>query len=68
MELGIGMFGDNHHDEKGNAQPAGTRLRELIEEIKLMDKTGIDFLASANTTGLITPCQYRRLCWLLPPL
>lgn len=43
MELGIGMFGDNHHDEKGNAQPAGTRLRELIEEIKLMDKTGIDF-------------------------
>lgn len=43
MELGIGMFGDNHYDEQGNAQPAGTRLRELIEEIKLMDKTGIDF-------------------------
>ena len=43
MELGIGMFGDNHYDEQGKVQPAGTRLRELIEEIKLMDKTGIDF-------------------------
>ncbi len=43
MELGIGMFGDNHYDEQGKVQPAGTRLRELIEEIKLMDRTGIDF-------------------------
>lgn len=43
MELGIGMFGDNHYDENGNVQPAGTRLRELIEEIRLMDATGIDF-------------------------
>jgi probable LLM family oxidoreductase len=43
MELGIGMFGDNHYDEQGKAQPAGTRLRELIEEIKLMDEVGIDF-------------------------
>lgn len=43
MELGIGMFGDNHYDEQGKVQPAGTRLRELIEEIKLMDATGIDF-------------------------
>jgi len=43
MELGIGMFGDNHYDEQGKAQPAGIRLRELIEEIKLMDEAGIDF-------------------------
>ena len=43
MELGIGMFGDNHYDEQGKVQPAGTRLRELIEEIKLMDMTGVDF-------------------------
>ena len=43
MELGIGMFGDNHYDEKGHPQSAGTRLRELIEEIKLMDEVGIDF-------------------------
>lgn len=43
MELGIGMFGDNHYDEKGNAQSSGTRLRELLEEIKLMDEVGIDF-------------------------
>jgi probable LLM family oxidoreductase len=43
MELGIGMFGDNHYDEHGKPLPAGNRLRELIEEIKLMDEVGIDF-------------------------
>ncbi len=43
MELGIGMFGDNHYDANGQPLPAGNRLRELIEEIKLMDEVGIDF-------------------------
>jgi probable LLM family oxidoreductase len=43
MELGIGMFGDNHYDEHGKPLSAGERLRELIEEIKLMDEAGIDF-------------------------
>ena len=43
MELGIGMFGDNHYDEHGKPLSAGERLRELIEEIKLMDEVGIDF-------------------------
>src|SRR5688500_11034114 len=43
MELGIGMFGDNHYNAKGEPLPAGERLRELIEEIKLMDEVGIDF-------------------------
>src|SRR6478752_5018095 len=43
MELGIGMFGDNHYDEKGNPMDSGQRLRELIEEIKLMDEVGLDF-------------------------
>jgi probable LLM family oxidoreductase len=43
MELGISMFGDNHFDEKGKAQPTGQRLRELIEEVKLMDEAGVDF-------------------------
>ena len=43
MELGIGMFGDNHYDENGLPLSAGERLRELIEEIKLMDEVGIDF-------------------------
>lgn len=43
MELGIGMFGDNHYDDKGEPLPAGNRLRELIAEIKLMDEVGIDF-------------------------
>lgn len=43
MELGIGMFGDNHYDDKGKPLPAGRRLRELIEEIRLMDETGLDF-------------------------
>ncbi len=43
MDLGIGMFGDNHYDPRGKPLPAGDRLRELIEEIKLMDEVGIDF-------------------------
>ncbi|MEO8088340.1 MAG: LLM class flavin-dependent oxidoreductase, partial [Bacteroidota bacterium] len=43
MELGVSMFGDNHYDEKGKPMSAGERLRELMEEIKLMDETGLDF-------------------------
>jgi probable LLM family oxidoreductase len=43
MEFGIGMFGDNHYDEHGKPLSAGDRLRELMEEIKLMDEVGIDF-------------------------
>lgn len=43
MELGVGMFGDNHYDENGKPLSAGERLRELIEEIKLMDEVGLDF-------------------------
>jgi probable LLM family oxidoreductase len=42
MELGIGMFGDLRIKD-GNIQPAGERLKELVEEIKLMDETGLDF-------------------------
>jgi probable LLM family oxidoreductase len=43
MELGIGMFGDLNVKPGGQIQPTGERLKELIEEIKLMDETGIDF-------------------------
>lgn len=43
MELGIGMFGDNHYDKQGKPLSAGDRLRELIEEIKLMDEVGMEF-------------------------
>ncbi|HEX4957781.1 MAG TPA: LLM class flavin-dependent oxidoreductase [Lacibacter sp.] len=43
MELGIGMFGDNHHDQNGQPQSTGERLKELMEEIKLMDEVGLDF-------------------------
>ncbi len=43
MQLGVGMFGDNHYDENGKPQSSGERLRELVEEIKLMDEVGLDF-------------------------
>jgi probable LLM family oxidoreductase len=43
MELGVGMFGDLHINSKGEVQPAGQRLQQLIEEIKLMDQVGLDF-------------------------
>ena len=44
MELGISMFGDVHVNGKGEPQSAQQRLQELIEEIKLMDEVGLDFL------------------------
>lgn len=44
MELGIGMFGDNHYSN-GKVQPVGTRLKELIAEIQLMDELGLDFFS-----------------------
>lgn len=43
MELGISMFGDNHHGSDGKPGSIGQRLRELIEEVKLMDELGLDF-------------------------
>lgn len=43
MELGVGMFGDLHINKKGETQPAGQRLQQIIEEIKLMDEVGLDF-------------------------
>jgi probable LLM family oxidoreductase len=43
MELGVSMFGDNHYDAGGKPMAAGERLRELIEEVKLMDEVGLDF-------------------------
>lgn len=43
MDLGIGMFGDLRVYKDGTTQPAAQRLPQLIEEIKLMDETGIAF-------------------------
>lgn len=43
MELGISMFGDLRWNEASRAyQSSGTRMRELLEEIKLMDELGVD--------------------------
>lgn len=46
MELGVGMFGDLNIDSKGQVQPTGQRLQQIIEEIKLMDETGLDFFSA----------------------
>lgn len=44
VEFGIGMFGDVQIDEKtGYVQPVQQRLKEIIEEVKLMDESGVDF-------------------------
>src|SRR5580765_859357 len=43
MELGVSMFGDNHYDANGKPMAAGERLRELMDEINLMDEVGLDF-------------------------
>jgi len=43
MELGIGMFGDLSFDAKtGKPRPAGLKLREILEQIKLADEIGLD--------------------------
>lgn len=44
VQFGIGMFGDVQINEsKGYIQPAQDRLAEIVEEVKLMDKLGLDF-------------------------
>ena len=38
MELGIGMFGDLAFDQKtGKYQDAGTKIREILQQLKLLD-------------------------------
>ncbi|MGL6038547.1 MAG: LLM class flavin-dependent oxidoreductase, partial [Soonwooa sp.] len=46
MELGIGMFGDLSIDPTtGKYRNAGVKMREILDQIKLMDEVGIDVFA-----------------------
>lgn len=46
MELGIGMFGDLSFDQAtGKYRDAGIKIREILEQVKLMDDVGIDVFA-----------------------
>lgn len=46
MELGIGMFGDLAFDQStGKYRDAGIKIREILEQVKLMDEVGIDVFA-----------------------
>ncbi|ASW74765.1 luciferase [Chryseobacterium piperi] len=46
MELGIGMFGDLAFDRAtGKYRDAGVKIREILEQVKLMDDLGIDVFA-----------------------
>ncbi len=46
MELGIGMFGDVSRDpDTGKYRDAGVKIREILEQVKLMDEVGIDVFA-----------------------
>ena len=46
MELGIGMFGDLEFDQTtGKYKDAGIKIREILEQVKLMDEVGIDVFA-----------------------
>ncbi|MCH5598110.1 hypothetical protein [Niabella ginsengisoli] len=64
MELGIGMFGDLHIDANGKPQPAQQRLQEIIEEIKLMDQTGLDFYGIGEHHRPDYAVSARKLFWL----
>lgn len=46
MKFGIGMFGDVTYDfDTKTYQDSGTRLQEIVEEVKLADELGIDIFA-----------------------
>lgn len=46
MEVGVGMFGDLAFDQTiGKYRDAGIKLREILEQVKLMDEVGIDVFA-----------------------
>lgn len=46
MELGIGMFGDIALDTKtGKYRDASVKLNEILEQVKLMDRIGLDVFA-----------------------
>ena len=46
MELGIGMFGDLAFDQTtGKYKDAGIKIREILEQVRLMDQVGIDVFA-----------------------
>ncbi len=46
MEIGIGMFGDMAYDAQTQQyQSAATRLKEIVEEVKLADELGMDIFA-----------------------
>lgn len=46
MELGIGMFGDLAIDQQtGKYKDAGIKIREIIDQVQLMDEVGIDVFA-----------------------
>lgn len=46
MELGIGMFGDLAFDPNtGKYKDAGIKIREILEQVKLMDEVGLDVFA-----------------------
>lgn len=46
MEFGIGLFGDLAFDKQaGRFRPAEQRFSEMIEEIKLADRLGLDVVA-----------------------
>ena len=46
MELGIGMFGDLSFDQNtGKYSDAGLKIREIVQQVKLMDEVGIDVFA-----------------------
>lgn len=46
MQIGIGMFGDMAYDAQTQTyQSAATRLKEIVEEVKLADELGMDIFA-----------------------
>lgn len=66
VELGISTFGETTPLEStGQIYTHDERLRQLVAEIELADKVGLDVYALESITERTLLSLHRRLCWRL---
>lgn len=64
MEIGISTFVETTPDVvTGELISHAQRLREVVEEIVLADKVGLDVFGVGSITARIMPLLRRRWCW-----
>ena len=67
MEIGVTTFVETSPDvETGKVVSHAERIREVVEEIVLADKVGLDVFGVGEHHERITPARRRQCCLLLP--